>query len=159
MTKYEVLLFLHILGAFLLLAGVGTTTALSVRSAATTSTRVIVWAADLELKAERFAIWPGAILLVVFGTWLVSELGYGYGDAWISTAYVLLSVGVAVGALILAPIAKRLRQRGEQLIADGIEESDELRQMADEPRGKIFGTLVTVLVVVALVLMVFKPGA
>ena len=71
----------------------------------------------------------------------------------------LLIVGVAVGALILTPIAKGLRQRGEQLIADGVEESDELRQMADQPRGMIFGTLETVLVVVALVLMVFKPGA
>ncbi len=83
-NTYETLLFFHILGAFLILAGAGVGTATGIAMTRTNNVRTIGTLAQLGQKAERFANTPGGLLTFIFGTWLISEGDWDFGALWIS---------------------------------------------------------------------------
>ena len=74
MSKLEILLFFHILGAFLIVAGAGIGAATGIAMSRTTSVRAIGVLAAVSRRAEMIAIVPAALLAIVFGTWLVAHL-------------------------------------------------------------------------------------
>ena len=160
MTKLEILLFLHILGAFLLVAGASVSTAAAIAATRTTSVRAIGLLTRVALRAELLTIIPGALLAIVFGSWLVQHLdAYDFDEAWISGAYVLWVVALGLGTGVLSPFTRRVGRRADQLEAEGTETSEELRALASAPRGAITGTVLNVIILAFLYLMVFKPGA
>ena len=59
MDSREILLILHLVGAFLLVGGAGAETALGIRAASSTSTRVIAAAMQMARAIENFVIMPG----------------------------------------------------------------------------------------------------
>ena len=159
MDKRELLIFFHILGALLIVAGAGAATALGVVASRSSQTRTIAATSHAAVLVSRLVISPGALILVAFGTWLVAEYAlYDFDEGWISGAYVIWIVSVAVGTGYLTPYSRRIRDKARALIADGVEESEELRVEADAPLPKITGTLLNVLLIVALYLMVVRPG-
>lgn len=155
----EALLILHILGAFLIVAGAGTSTVLGIAGGRTISTRQLGMAASLQLAAERFVIVPGALLAIVFGSWLVGEGGHDFGAAWVSASYVLWVIALGLGTGVLVPHARRVRDAAARLVAEGVEESDALRAEFDTPRARGVGMLLNVIILVFLYLMVARPGA
>lgn len=160
MSKYEVLLFLHILGVFLILAGSGVATATGIAMTRTNAVRAISLLARTARSAELFTIVPGALLAIVFGSWLVAEVGsYEFSDPWVSASYALwlLSIGISTG--VLGPMLKRIDARATELGAQGVEASDELRAQAGDPKLALLGNLLHVMTLALLALMVFKPGA
>ena len=68
MSLREVLLFLHIVGTFLLVAGAGASTALGVRMGLTTSTQAIAIMSGLQHRVETFVTILGAVVVLVFGS-------------------------------------------------------------------------------------------
>ena len=74
MSKLEILTFLHILGAFLIVAGASVGAATGIAMTRTTSVRAIGLLARISRQAELMAIVPGALIAIVFGTWLVVDL-------------------------------------------------------------------------------------
>jgi uncharacterized membrane protein len=159
MSLRDFLLFVHIFGAFLIVAGVGSSTMLGLRASSTPRTRVIALAAELQYQSAMFVILPGALIAIVFGTWLARESGFSFDAKWISFAYTLWFVltGLSTGAL--GPHARRIHARAEQLIAGGVEERDELRRAYATPRIRAYAAILVLVVVGFLALMVFKPGA
>ncbi len=160
MSKLEILTFLHILGAFLIVAGASIGAATGIAMTRTTSVRAIGLLARISRQAELMAIVPGALIAIVFGTWLVVDLdAYDFNEPWISAAYVLWFVAIGLGTGVLGPLMRRIDERADQLQAEGVETSEELRTLASAPRGAITGAALHVIIVVFLYLMVFKPGA
>ena len=158
--QQALMLIVHIVGAFMIVAGVGAETALGVLSGRTRSARMIAAMTQAQVAIERFLIIPGALIVIVFGTWLVARFDlYDFGDFWLVAAYVLWFLAMGIGGGILTRHAKRVNARAQALIAQGVEESEELRQEADTAQAKLFGMLLNVFLVAYVYLMVWKPGS
>lgn len=159
MDSREILLILHLIGAFLLTAGAGAATAFGIRAGTSTSTRVIAATTGMARHLEHFVIMPGALIALVFGTWLVIDLDYEFSAGWISAGYALWIVAVLMGNLVLSRHAKRVNVSALALLAEGVEESETLRLEADEALPKATGMLLNVIIIVFIYLMVVRPGS
>jgi hypothetical protein len=87
-SRYDWLLFLHLIGAF---AAVGSAVVFSVLLLGADR----VAGAQLTFLARR--LWDvGGLLTLVFGIWLALD-DYSIGDGWILTALVLWAIAAAAG--------------------------------------------------------------
>jgi hypothetical protein len=87
-SRYDWLLFLHLIGAF---AAVGSAVVFSVLLLGADR----VAGAELTFLARR--LWDvGGLLTLVFGIWLALD-DYGIGDGWILTALVLWAIAAGAG--------------------------------------------------------------
>ena len=129
---YETLLFLHVLGAFLLVAMLG-----------------LYWAfyagSDSLVLLSRiaFPLWGlGSLAVLVFGIWLAFDVsGYQLWDAWIVVAIVLWLVQGAFGSQL---------SQGYKRMADGM--------VAQRPALSAH-VVATAAVALLLIDMIWKPGA
>ena len=156
---YKTLLFLHILGVFLIVGGAAIATALGIKASKTRYTRTIAELSRLSIVAERYVITPGALLALFAGLKLVHELGFDYGAGWLVASYVLWATAITIGWAILGRHSARINRHATQLVADGVEESDELQKEAAAPVGMIFGLGQNLILLAFIYLMVVKPGA
>src|SRR5258708_537205 len=117
MSKLDVFLYFHILSAFLIVAGAAISTATGMMMAKTNSTRGIAMLSGLAHKAEMFVIIPGALGAIIFGTALVKETGYDYGDSWVSASYVLWIIAIVLGAGVLGRIVTGIHHQAGELVA------------------------------------------
>ena len=134
MSLYEWLLFLHLLAAFLLVAGL-------------VAYGVMVFGRGeavvyRTLGPPALALWnAGGLGVIVFGVWLALEVdGYELWDGWVIAAIVLWFIGSGAGGRLGAGVREG---RPVQAI-DGA------------------GAMVTVMTLATLLLlldMIFKPGA
>ena len=151
----DVALFFHLLGALLFVSGIA----------------VAGFAFEVARRRERPAeialllgltrigvvlVAAGALLLPVFGLWLVHLGHFGYGSGWVDAAIGLYVVAVALGGLG-GRRPKRARRLAARLADEQAPVNAELRALLDDraSRAANYGSLVLVLVI--LVLMVFKP--
>ncbi len=155
---YKTLLFLHILGVFLIVGGAGVATALGIKMSKSRSARTIADMSNLSIVAERYVITPGAILALVAGTFLVHKSGHQFDEFWVIAAYVLWIVAITIGWAILGRHSSRLNQHANQLLTNGVEEDDGLQKAAAAPVGPIFGAVQNVILVAFIYLMVVRPG-
>ena len=131
MSRYDWLLFLHLIGAF---AAMGSVVVFSVLLAS--GARVAV--PELTFLGRR--LWDvGGLLTLIFGVWLALDLdSYGIFDGWI------------LGALVLWVVAGGTATRlGMELAGDEPAEPGRLL-----PMYAVMAVSVTAL----LVLMIYKPG-
>jgi hypothetical protein len=131
-SRYEWLLFLHLIGAF---AATGSVVVFSV----------------LLLGGDRIAgpqltflgrrLWDvGGLLTLVFGVWLALD-DYSIGDGWILTALVLWAIAGATGVRI------------------GMSLDGGQREGAQAERVRPLYAVMTIAVLALLFVMIFKPGA
>ncbi len=159
MSLYEFLVIAHIAGAFLMVAAAGISTAAAVMSGrAQTPGELIAWL-SLQRASELFVNTPGAIIAIVFGSWLVSEAGYEFSEAWISAAYTLWLVAMAVDHGWFLPFVRRHRARVLELQAAGSNDIREIQASLGSPLAMAIGLALNLSFVVFLVLMVLRPGA
>jgi uncharacterized membrane protein len=156
---YETLLFLHILGVFLIVAGAAIATALGIKASKSKRTHTIADLSGLSIVAERYVITPGAVLALIAGTFLVHRTGHEFGEFWLVAAYVLWVTAISIGWLILGRHSSALHKHAKELAAGGIEESDELQKEAAAPVGMVFGLAQNVILLAFLYLMIVRPGA
>jgi uncharacterized membrane protein len=156
-NKYDWLLFLHITGAFLLVGGGVVAAALNMAALRRDRPSEILVLFGLTRIAVA-AIIAGSVLAFVFGLWLVNEIGYGYGDAWIVAAIVLLILGNAIGGYAGSRDA-RTAKLAEQLVAQGDAPSAELQARVRDPITLACNYGSGLILVALLALMIWKPGA
>ncbi|HSD80533.1 MAG TPA: hypothetical protein VLB47_07725 [Solirubrobacteraceae bacterium] len=133
MSLYEWLLFLHVLAAFALVAGVVAYGAVvlggepGVRAA---------------LAAPAVALWNvGGIGVLVLGVWLALDVdAYGLLDGWILAALVLWLVASAAGG----PLSRAIRDDAAA---------------PDAGRARTLFAIMALATAALLIDMVFKPGA
>jgi uncharacterized membrane protein len=155
-TKYDWLLLVHILGAFLFLSG--SIVAGVLAFAAMQRERPSEVALLLRLvRPIVVLVGVGSIVALALGIWLAEYVGYGLGEGWVIAAIVLWAVS---GALAAGPAGKEMRHTrefAERLAEDGDRPSDELRLAVRNPRVLVMNVAAFLLLVAILVLMVWKP--
>lgn len=102
----------------------------------------------------------GVLGTLVFGIWLAISLdAYQLWDGWIIAGIVLWVAGAGTGARAGTEYAKAMT-RAEELGASGQEgQPGELRALNRSSAGLKMHTMSSVLVVLALIDMIWKPGA
>ena len=159
MSRYEWLLFLHVLSAFALVASLTLYTVLIAS----------MWSKDVPgdvvrvFRLQRVGdvlIGVGSIGVLVFGIWLAIDVdGYALWDGWIIAALVLWFVMAAFGSRT-GKIYAAARHRARALARDGDNRPNaELRALVQNRQGLWFYTGSVLTVVVLLIDMIFKPGA
>lgn len=157
MTEYNVALFFHLLGAFLLVSGT------VVAGAAFETARRRQAPAEIALllgltRVGVVLVGLGVVLALAFGLWLV-QLGYwGYGSGWVVAALVLLAVTVVLGAAG-GRRPKQARKLAVRLSEERSASTPELRELLDDRTALAANYLSALLMLAIIVLMVFKPGS
>ena len=160
MSLFEVSLFLHITAV---VVGFGATFAESIAFpvAMKLDPRHLPYVHALQLAINRRLATPALLIVLVTGLYQVDEAGYGFGDAWVSASLLIV---IVIGGLLggyFVPTDRRLLTmvQGEVDAAGGgpVTLSEEYQRQA-RVEGMV-GALTGVLLVVAIFLMVVKPGA
>ena len=158
-TSYEFSLFLHITAV---VAGLGATFAESVMFpvAMKLSPRHLPYVHRLQLTLNQFFAIPALLVVLATGFYQVSDRDWEFGDFWLSGTFAIVIVIAVVNIFYFIPADRRLGPMVEREIAaagDGeIVLSDQYRrQSAIEG---VAGSIIGILLVVAIYLMVTKPG-
>jgi hypothetical protein len=150
-TTYELLLFGHLL---FVVAWVGTDIAmqvLSLRVIAAGPDRTAAFLSDVEWLGTRL-LTPSALLVVVFGFGLLSELDYSVGDTWIWLALAAFAASFIAGAGFLGPESGRIGNLVAERGADDPEVQARIRRILLVSRIEL------VILVLVILDMVVKPG-
>ena len=154
MSLYEWLLFFHVLGAFAMVGAMvfywGMILLGSVDPARPSS---ILYRAT---PPADIAVAAGSLMTIGFGIWLTLYVdGYELWDAWILAAIVLWAVSVEAGrraGKAYVGVRDRLREREAQ---GGSLADVDLRA----ENGVLLHAISSAAVLVALILMIWKPGS
>jgi hypothetical protein len=145
MSRYEVLLFIHLLAAFAAVAGtvMFVSILLGLRRASEST-------ALARLSGLAAILWnAGGLGVLVFGIWLALDVdGYEVWDAWVLIAIGLWFVASAAGG----PISRDYRTA----IGEGAAATVALAQRS---RSVVLHVVMSLAVLLLLVDMIFKPGA
>lgn len=155
MSRLEIALFFHILGALLFVAGI--VVAGVVFEAA--RRREDPGEIALLLGLARWGVLLvglGATLVLAFGLWLVDIEGLGYGAGWIQWAITLYVISLLLGG-VGGRRPKQARRLAERLRAEGAAVTPELRALLNDRVADAANYLSAAAVLAILVLMVFKP--
>lgn len=151
----DALLFFHLLGVLLFVAGV--VVAGVAFEAARRRERVEEIALLLGLtRAGAGLVAVGALLLFICGLWLVGRMDIGFGTGWVATSIALFVVALALGTLG-GQSPKQARKLATRLAEEGGPVAGELRALLDDPLARLANYASTALIVIVLALMVFKP--
>jgi uncharacterized membrane protein len=158
-TKYEFSIFLHITAV---MVGFGATFAEAIMFpvAMKVGARHLPYVHRLGLAINQWLATPALVIVLATGIYQVSEGNWEFSQFWISaTLVIVLVIGGLLGGYFI-PADRRLAPMAERDIAasgDGeVVLSDEYQRQA-RMEG-IVGTITGILLVVAVYLMVMKPG-
>jgi uncharacterized membrane protein len=159
MSRYDWLLFLHVLAAFSLVA------------AQVLVTFLIVGGWRLELPSEISQMFRlsragdvlfgiGSIGTIVLGILLAIDADeYQVWDGWVIAALVLWAIAMGIGGRT-AKFYYDVRDRARELVAEGRDvPSSDLNARLRSPTGLVLHLATVVLVVLLLIDMIYKPGA
>ena len=158
-TSYDFSLFLHITAV---VVGFGATFAESVMFpvAMKLSARHLPYVHRLQLTLNQFFAIPALLVVLATGFYQVSDRDWEFGDFWLSATFAIVIVIAAVNIFYFIPADRRLGPMVEHEIAaagDGeIVLSDQYRRQS--MIEGIAGSIIGLLLVVAIFLMVTKPG-
>src|SRR5436190_12718766 len=151
------LLFLHLVSAFLLVAGA--TVAGVVQISALRRERPSEIALLLGVaRSGVVLVNAGALGAIAFGIALARHLDIGLGTAWVLAATVLWVVMMLLGGLG-GRSARHARELAERLAAEGDRPSEELRSLVSHRPSLLLSYASTAALVAILVLMVWRPGS
>jgi uncharacterized membrane protein len=155
-TAYNVSIFIHITAAVI---GFGATFAESVMFpvAMRLDKRHLPYVHELQLTINRFFAGPALLVIIVTGFYQVSKGDWDLGSFWISgTLAIAVILGGLSGAYFI-PSDRRLGPMVTRELEAGGDLSEEYQRRA-RAQGMV-GALAGLLVILAIFLMVTKPGA
>lgn len=159
MSRYDWILFLHVLSAFAVFAAIVVYTFLIVTARSLTVPSDIVRTFRISRIGDAL-VSVGMIGVLVFGVWLAIDVdGYHIWDGWIVAALVLWAVFGAVGGRT-GKVYNAARDRARSLVAEGRDEpSAELNALLRTQTGLVLQVIAIVTALLLLLDMMFKPGA
>ena len=159
MSRYEWLLFLHVLAAFAFLTAYTMATAILVGARRVTTRRGALTLLRLARPADVLA-WVGAVGTLVFGIWLVVDVeGYELWDGWILNAFLFWIV--AEEAIRREDLILRRASRAARVPAlpNAPDPAEELRAVLHARHVVALHVVGSAALLALLALMIFKPGA
>ena len=152
---YLTLKLLHIFGVVLFLGNAITAVLWKSVADRSNDARVIAYALDGIIAADRYFTGPGVGLIVVTGISLVLSSGYSFlGTTWIWQSLVLFAISGAVFMTVLAPLQRRMR---DVAVLGARGNFDRVLYQRLSRQWAIWGSLATLTPLAALGLMVLKP--
>jgi hypothetical protein len=158
-STYELSVFVHVTAV---MVGFGATFAESVMFpvAMKLSPRHLPYVHRLQLTINRFFAMPALVVVLATGLYQMAEGNWDYGDLWVSgTLAIVVIIGGLLGAYFI-PADRRLGPMVEREIADA--GTGEIKLSEEYQRGSrmegMVGTATGILLVIAVFLMVTKPG-
>jgi hypothetical protein len=157
---YTVVLFLHIASAVI---AFGATFAFPIIDM--TIRRVDLRALPVWNEAQNQIgyklITPGATLVLITGIYMAVDRWSDFGGLWFSLAGVIVIVLLGLGHGFFAPTARKMRDQAKADLADGAAERGQMSAAYEAlaRRTAAVGIFASLLVLLALLLMVWKPGA
>ncbi len=152
------ILFVHILAAFLLVAGsIGSfATSLSARRRSSSSTILVLM--KLQHKLTGTLILPGSSIVLLSGLYLTYALGLSWTSFWIAGALVAWVLALLLGGIVLGPAVDKVVKEAERCIDQGeTQASPELRNLLGSTKFIIGEWIEKALILLLLYFMVFKP--
>ena len=106
-------------------------------------------------------ITPGAIVVLISGIYMATDRWSDFGGVWFSLAGVIVIVLLGLGHGFFAPTARKMRDQASADLAGGAAERGTMSAEYEALAGRMraVGILSSLLVLLALLLMVWKPGA
>ncbi|HEU4657280.1 MAG TPA: DUF2269 family protein [Capillimicrobium sp.] len=156
MSLYELSLFVHITAV---VVGFGATFAEAIAApvALKMDPRHLPYVHRLQIAINRYLASPALIVIVLTGIYQAVDGNWEFGDVWISATFAIVIVlGGLLGGYFI-PTDQKLGAMVERDLAGSGSPSEEYQRLA-RTEGYV-GTLTGVLIVVAIFLMVVKPGA
>jgi uncharacterized membrane protein len=155
--RYHWLLFLHVTGAFLLLGGAVMAAVFNVAALRRERPSEVALLLGLTRWAV-IAISAGLLVTIAFGLWLIHDVGYGWGDAWIIASLVLWGLAGFLGSRG-GRLQRETRSLAERLAREGDAPSSELRARLHNPVALALSWSSGLATLAILALMIWKPGA
>ncbi|HZV72206.1 MAG TPA: DUF2269 family protein [Conexibacter sp.] len=157
---YTLVLFLHITSAVIAFGATFAFPIIDVTIRRVDLRALPVWN-EAQNQIGYKLITPGATLVLISGIYMAIDRWSHFGTVWFSIAGVIVIVLLGLGHGFFAPTARKLRDQAKADLAAGAAErgtmSAEYEALA--ARVRAVGILSSLLVVAALLLMVWKPGA
>ena len=154
-TFYDISVFVHVSAV---VVGFGATFAEAVMFpvAMKTGKQHLPYVHRLQLAINQRLATPALVLIIITGIYQTSDR-WEFSDFWISATFLIaLILGGMIGAYFI-PSDRRLAPMAERELAETGDVSDEYLSQAR--RQGMIGALAGVLVLLAIFLMVTKPGA
>ncbi len=146
---------LHILGTVLFVGNIITAALWKVRADASGNLHALAYAQRGVMFADYVFTAPGAALILVTGLWMADLSDRNIlQTGWLFTALILLIVSLLIWLFELLPVQRRLIQIADQAVRAG--QLDPVFK-ALTARWTIFGIIATLLPLINVYLMVFKP--
>lgn len=158
-TDYEISVFMHVTAVVI---GLGATFAEAILFpvAMKVGSRHLPYVHRVQLAINQWLATPALVLVLATGLYQTADADWDFGDFWLSGSMTIVIVlGGLIGAYFI-PTDRRLGAMVEREIAaagDGEVVLSEEYQRRARTEG-IVGTISGVLIVVAIYLMVTKPG-
>ena len=155
-TAYNVSVFIHITAV---VVGFGATFAESVMFpvAMRLDRRHLPYVHELQRTINQYFVGPALIVIVITGFYQVSEGNWSLGDFWISATLLIAIVLGGINGAYSVPTDRRLGAMVAREVEAGGDLSEEYQRRA-RAEG-IMGAVTGVLIILAIFLMVTKPGA
>lgn len=159
MTADRIYVFLHILGAFMIVGGAVAGALLYAAIRRTSEVAQLELLLRISLRVPMITM-PGALIAIITGTLLAMKLGLNMGALWLSASYMLWFIVVALSAAVLGPAVKAAHTLALKDLADGKQTASEaLTDAIASPRIRLVSRVLEASLLVFLYLMVFRPGA
>lgn len=156
MTRLDLALFFHLLGAIVFAGGALVAGVAFEAARRRDDPRDVALLLGLT-RVGVALVGAGGLLVLGFGLWLVDLAGYDFGAAWIGWTLALFVVSGLLGAFGgRAP--KRARLLATRLARAREGSTDELRLLLDDRVSRAANYVSAALIVAILVLMVWKPN-
>ncbi len=156
---YEISLFLHVSAV---VVGLGATFALSLAFpvAMSLDARHLPYVHRLGLAISKYLATPGLVVVLLTGLYQVEERNWDFGDFWINGAMTIVIVLGGLSGAYFIPTDRKLGEiasREIEAAGGGEVQLSESYQRRARIQG-VVGAFAGLLVVVAVYLMVVKPG-
>jgi uncharacterized membrane protein len=151
----QLLLFLHLTGAFLFVGGAvaaGVLRLAAIRRALPSEIAVLMRAVRLAVPL----IAAGLVLVLAFGFSLADRLGYDLGSRWLTETFLLLAWIVLVGG-VAGRQDRHTRELAERLAEGDDRPSPELARRLRDPVNLTLNVSLLAATVAIVALMVWKP--
>ena len=154
-TFYDISVFVHVSAV---VVGFGATFAEAVMFpvAMKTGKQHLPYVHRLQLAINLRLATPALVLIIITGIYQTSDR-WEFSDSWISATFLIALILGGMNGAYFIPSDRRLAPMAERELADTGDVSDEYQRQAR--RQGMIGALAGVLVLLAIFLMVTKPGA
>jgi uncharacterized membrane protein len=159
-SLYNISLFVHISAV---VVGFGATFALAVGFplALRSGAQHLAYMHDLSLAINRRLAGPAFLLILITGIYQTADADWGFDSFWISATFLILIALGALNGVYFTPTDRKLGAmvRSEIQAAGGgnVELSQDYLRQAN--REGMIGAIAGLLILLAVLLMVTKPGA